>query len=638
MGKRITNALEAAHMYDQSILSINLWKNNKSKNLQAVFYKNWFVDQGSGKVEKINKNFFKNDVTYPEEIPYFFISGDEQRPAKIVLMELLDMLQGRGYLEGDLLDSTRFKEMRDVAAGLEQIKENRCTQLVLLLNLSEFKAELRKQSSIRQMEILTNVGSNLLQTKVGTEFLLKNVAETDGLFYYDWLSKLPYEIGFDIREVNDSLNASIVPEKIEEAKKSLGIVENKFAIETILKTFALFDESIMPMLVHALAKKEIEIAEADPEKALTYEAAIRQVANASMDALVPPEVAGNLSTEPVARVKQVRDYLNNNKTVYGNISKFFAAASLVLEVYDAYTSFDKVARTARTDGAITMDILADTANGISKNLTLVLKLAEKLNWKMASKLTYGVSIFMLPVDALVALKGISDSGDLSDRSVMAGHALKFAGSAAFTLAPALVSISIISGPVGWAVAGIGIAVMILGESLILFTDNPPLEDFANVCWYGQNPGSSMNPGFIQYKFLKSKVFANGNEGFDLDKPNMDIQVARLHSILKPIDYQISGRLHHTFKIAKKENIKTEDAKNSIWTLRCIDCIENSSQILNSGQLELLRSTGQVSIAYNGDLVGRWTELKISLPNEQATVFNEHLISTEEKFLVYYGQI
>ena len=158
----------------------------------------------------------------------------------------------------------------------------------------------------------------------------------------------------------------------------------------------------------------------------------------------------------------------------------------------------------------------------------VVKAFQTAASKTAEMLLKRLSVVFAVVDIILAIRDFATAWERRDYSVALGVVVGAVGGlilvasgifGASVVAGALGG-SAIGGPVG-LLAGAALGV-IVGTALVVFTGDPPLEQFAVNCFYGSNPASSTTVTDVHFAFGT------------VTSPNLTAQIERLAALRNPL--------------------------------------------------------------------------------------------------------
>jgi hypothetical protein len=481
-------------------------------------------------------------------------AADKTRPYKLELIKLIDLTKQHleywhsrpnppsylpelnDFTDNIKTDDTELNKLRKDAAKLLRLQREAATKLITLLERPKLINEFDEMSAIRKMDFLVTVMEGMPETVAGRNYLERPGHE---LLDIKMLEDLPTSIGFDVgieanprfefadtRAVDEAQQTFPASPERQKQSGSAGKV-TKPLLSNTLKVYSLFMTSVLPIAIyaHISASTSSSANLADKLKILI----INYVGGPVPDTLIDPNVSLK------ENVSNVTDWLNgqeaNADSPYKNVVGAFERLDTAMKFVGTFDAFDKLLRSNQTG----INFLGDLLKATGSTLDLAAVAANKLGKQFAKRLAACAAVVVLVADSIAAYKNINDARKVGDRSVIIGESLKLGG-AALTTGVGVYSVFFAGGaalgPVGWAVAGFGIGLILAGEALVTFTKDTDLQGFANMFYFGKEPNTSDKPGDIEFNFYNLKA-----KKIDLTSSNFEVQIAKFRTLLAPLNLQ-----------------------------------------------------------------------------------------------------
>lgn len=557
-----------------------------------------------------------------EKIPpikHFSAGRDNHRPKKLRLLKLLDQVSynlKNEYKDKDgfpterefssSLDPQKMKPLREQETSLTVAKIIATARLTSILRDEEFLLEFDQLPSLRQIQVLVRVTDSLADNQVGRSFLKDAVQAGQTpkmLLDPERLNNMISNIGINSGTVNHpdfSFISGSDAQKI--AENVLGTTDPKTLISNFCSLYSLFASSVIPLVMYGSILREERVSPT-----------IQALAGNCVKGLLPAGAIGpNLPPQQLR--ESIRDYINNHRTGYLAISdQIISTLSVALQMYTVFVSLNKLVTSSKPVWENVGELLRVVSDSIILTENLLAKTTGETAKKLAQRAASIAGVVVLAVDFYVTVKNIETAGEYGDRSVQAGQAISFTGAAIGTAAAvygAFFAAGVGLGPVGWAAMGIGIGVTVLGQFIITYTTDPPLESFANTCWFGKNPSGSKERDHIHYGFYKI-------QGETITaQPDLGVQIDRLRTMLNPLGYTIRTTTTNFiyFKYLRHQNGQFPLSNNSSLRIRLSETEQNLNNFTNS-MLTKLKQDGEVSGLREDFRVvkNKWSEMLVTFP-------------------------
>lgn len=265
--------------------------------------------------------------------------------------------------------------------------------------------------------------------------------------------------------------------------------------------------------------------------------------------------------------------------------------------------------------------LQDAATAVLKAAELMLGAVDEME-AIASRTAAGVALRiagvvtalgLLVLDLKAAESGISSAVRHRDYSVAVGEVLKAGSALLFSYSAIAVALgaSATTGPLFFVVA-IGVALVLIGEALVAWTQDTELEKFAAVCAFGVNPATSDDPGDVEYRFRSGQA------------ADIPVQLARLRTLFNPLGFTIgppSGGLQE-LSHSRPTSAGPVELRLPAATTITVSLVEpdgSTTEWASTGLVpfdpDRFRTEGQAfeSEFHNRGVVGRWMEMEAVLP-------------------------